>query len=41
MQTFTYAFGKANERRNYMRLQRYLIKTSKLNGAPLWSRRGR
>lgn len=39
MQTFTFPYGKANERKSYMRLQRYLLKTQKLNGAPLWSRR--
>lgn len=39
MTSFTYPQGKANERRSYMRLQRYLNKTEKLNAAPLWYRR--
>lgn len=39
MQTFTWPYGKANERRSYMRLQRYLLHSQKLNAAPLWSRK--
>lgn len=39
MTSFTYPEGKTNERKHYMRLQRYVMKTSKLNGAPIWTRK--
>lgn len=39
MSAFTFPVGKANERRAYMRLQRYIHKTEKLNAPPLWYRK--
>lgn len=36
---FTYPTGKANERRSYLRLWRYINKTEQLNAAPLWYRK--
>jgi hypothetical protein len=39
MTAFTYPEGKANERRSYLKLQRYIHKTEKLNAAPIWYRK--
>ena len=39
MSAFTFPVGKANERKSYMRLQRYINRAEKLNAAPLWYRK--